>query len=379
MKFYLVSLFSFIIIISTVNAQQVSISPVLNSGNESSIVHNGPGEDFSWIVEIQGDVLHLSNLELELDGFLSYDISPDNRHLAVLREKETFMVQIYNTQGILVAQYTDVGLIDVADPSLKLFLLHNGSIVIRDNIAGFTLFTQTDLFVNRVSNTSGASDGEEMSRMAASPDGKRTVMYIPRFIESDGIGSQINILDMSGRVFPLFKGRDRTIEDVVIGDDSDVIHIVFNTGSGKELYAVNEEGDVLSVMKSELDDPDFTIQPEFNTITWFQGNQAQVYDMTSGERLALAFLRGENIVYAVYNPDDNVVVTLTGRRNNRQRTIQASAVRVVDITDRVILGSDALNTELSFTDDVLPGIQRLGANRYRVTGVTNSFDIQLNR
>jgi len=379
MKLGLLSLIFFFSLTTLTNAQQVRISNVTNSGNASEIVLAGADRDQVWSVIQDGGDLSVNNGTIELSGVLSFDLSPDRRHFAVLLEDEGHHVHIFNHQGYLVGKYSDIPDVDPSDPSLKLFLIKDGAIVIRDNIVAFAIYNQSQLFVDRISNSSGSPLGETISRISTSVDGRFTYVYNPQIKINDGFGSRLSRLSEDGVFTTLFHDDEREIAGLSVMESGNQVVAVFRNGADVVMRIIDAEQGVIKESAAPMEQAGFYIQPEHGTITWFSGNAAQVYSLETGERLANAFLRNQNIIFAMFEPTDNLVVTLTGSRSYQNRTLTVNAVRVVDLTARSILHSAEVNRVLEYSDEISPSVVRIGANRYRLTGVTNAFDIAVTR
>lgn len=365
-------------------AQDVQTAPVLERSSAPKFaVYAGPEAASTWAIRLENGVFESREPMLRFDEALAYDISPDGRHLAVLREagEDTagYLAELFNREGIKVAKYTEFDDIDPFDSSLKLYLLQNAGLVLRDNIVGFTLYTYSRGLVERLSNASGSSEGESMSRLAASRDGSAVYAYNPKILQEDGsYDSRIMQMDMSGELKQVFYQQDAEITHLFPSNDGAHVFAVFvDTNGRSRVQKIDASGTVVAEHRpGELETPDAYVQPELNAITWFEDNQAQTYDIETGERLALAYMRGEQIVFATYSPEDDAVITLTGRRNNRDGRIDMSSVRVVDLEARSILRSSDMSHRLEFQNQDDPRLVRLGDRHFRLTGVSNAIDIR---
>lgn len=366
------------------SAQDVRVSPVLDrTAAASTTLLPGADTDSFWAVRLENGVFESAEPLLRFEHALDYDISPDGRHIAILRETDaqsgSYTTELYNREGVNVAKYSDFDDLDPHDPSLKLYVLQEAGLVLRDNIVSFALYTHQDGFVDRLSNASGSSEGETMSRLATSPDGSAVYVFNPRIMQQGGgYDSRIMRLDTSGELTQVFYQQGAEITHLFPSDDGAHVFAVFvDTGGETSVQKINAEGDVVAEHRSEeLSTPDAYVQPDINAVTWFEENQARTYDMETGERLALAFLRGENIIFATYSPEDEAVITLTGRRNNSDGQLHVSSVRVVDLDARSILASSDMNHEMSFQNQDDPRLIRLAARHFRLTGVSNAVDIR---
>jgi hypothetical protein len=369
---------------SRLQAQEVRITPALDRGSAASfMLYAGEEAGSPWAVKLENGAFESLEPDIQLNNVLDYDISPDGRHLAVLRETDEqdsgYVAEFFNQQGIKVGYYSDFAELDAFDPSLKLYLLQNAGLVLRDNIVSFTLYTYSKGFVERLSNASGSSEGESMSRLASSRDGSAVYVYNPRIMkEGGGYDSRIMQMDLSGELKQVFYQQDAEITHLFASNNGEHVFAVFvDTQDRTSVQKIDAGGNVVAEHRpEELDTPDAYVQPELNAITWFEDNQARTYNIETGERLALAYLRGENIVFATYSPEDEAVITLTGRRNNSDGEIIMSSVRVVDLDARSILSSDDTSHQLEFQNQDDPRLSRIGARHFRLTGVSNAIDIR---
>ncbi len=367
-------------------AQSVSVQTLQQQ--EPTMVHSYPGPETGdkWNIRHEDDGSFVSmSPALDFGYVLDYDFSPDYRHLAVLREDENqterpFIIEIYNKQGELVGLHTDVINLEIGDPSLKLYLTDNGNIVIRDNIVGFSVYDYSNLFIDRVSNASGSEDGETMSRLVSSSDGSQMYVYNPRILRGDGFSSRISRLTMDARLDNVYADPEREILNLTATDDGEFVFAVFGSQSGsKEVLKINSEGNVVARHSSDMSDPGFYVQPSLGTVTWFENNQAQTYNIETGERIANAYFRQQNIVFAKYSELDNIVITITGSRSNRDGVIQANGIRIVDLDARELIHSDDLTHRFTFKPEDEPRLHRIDRNRYHLLGVSNAVEVVISR
>ncbi len=362
-----------------VNAQDVRISPVVSQNSGETFSFAGP-EGKTWDILSEGFTLNLIRQDITLRDVFSFDISPDGRHLGVLILNDAPTIEIYNFEGEKIALYTNLPDVDPEDPSIKLFMLARGSVVLRDNIVSFTLFRHRFDGGGAANLIAGNLQAQTISRLAASPNGIYTYVYIPRIVGDSGFSSRISRLDPDAELSTLNQDFERELLQVAVSDyGSEIFAVKRDANETVTLQRLSNDGTVIDETEAPFENAGFYIQPDIGTITWFSGHRAETYDITSGERLANAFLRQNNrIILAKYEPDDNVVVTLTGSRNNREQTMTVRSAFVVDLTARNILRSDTINKTVDFTEHITPGIIKAGTNHYRLTGVTNAFNIQIN-
>lgn len=371
---------------SFIYGQSVSVQPILQQHAESFNSYPGPQDGENWNIRLNDNGSFVSaSPSLDFSYVLDYDISPDFRHLAVLREDESrtdhpFIIEIYNRGGELVALHTDIIDLEIGDPSLKLYLVDNGNIIIRDNIVGFSLYGYSSLYTGRVSNASGSEEGEAMSRLVSSRDGSQLYVYNPRIIRGNGFSSRISRLHMTARLDNILVDQEREIVNLTATDNGEFIFAVMRDHNGrKEVLKINSEGEIVAKHQNDMSNPGFFVQPREGTVTWFQDNQAQTYNIETGDRIANAFFRQQNIVFAKFSPEDNIVITITGSRSNREGVIQANGIRIVDLDARELIHSNDLNHRFSFKPENEPRLYRTDRNRYQMLGVSNAVEIVINR
>lgn len=361
------------------DAQDVRISPVVSQNSGETFSFAGP-EGKTWDILSEGFTLNLIRQDITLRDVFSFDISPDGRHLGVLILNDDPTIEIYNFEGEKIALYTNLPDVNPEDPSIKLFMLARGSVVLRDNIVSFTLFRHRFDGGGAANLIAGNLQAQTISRLAASPNGIYTYVYIPRIVGDSGFSSRISRLDPDAELSTLNQDFERELLQVAVSDDgSEILAVKRDANETVTLQRFSNDGTVIEETEAPFANAGFYIQPDIGTITWFSGHRAETYDINSGERLANAFLRQNNRIFlAKYDPDDNVVVTLTGSRNNREQTMTVRSAFVVDLNARSILRSDTINQTVDFTEHITPGIIKARTNHYRLTGVTNAFNIQIN-
>jgi len=373
--FLILSIASF----NTGNAQDVRISPVNEQQNDEIITYAGPDGN-TWSIYSAGFKLHLIDQDITIENVFSYDISPDGRHLGVLVIDDKPVIRILNYAGDKIALFSELPDIEYDDPSLKLFMLAGGSVVLRDNIGSFSLFTHRKNGGGIANMFAQNQQAQTISSLAASPNGIYTYVYIPRIVSDHGYSSRISRLDPDASLSTLDNDFERELLQVAVSNDgAEIFAVKRDYRENVILQRFSYDGKLLGETEAPFENAGFYIQSDIGTITWFSEHRAQTYDIISGERLANAFLRQNNrIILAKYDAADNVVVTLTGSRNNRERTMTIGHVFVVDLTARSILSSDPIRETVSFTEHIPPGIMKAGANHFRLTGVTTAFNIQIN-
>lgn len=361
-------------------SQSIEVSPLLraNAVQTASFANE-------WNLSLENGRFQSTSPDFSADGVVDFDVSPDNRHVAILRNSTAagagFVIEIINREGITVARHEGITDVDPADPSLKLYLLAGGTVVLRDNIVTFSIFTHSRGFVDRVSNSSGSPDGETMSRLISSADGTQVFVYNPRIIRQQGFSSRLSRLNIEDAAIEnLFVDGSREILNLTASNDGAFVYVLLGDPQNNvELIKLADDGTQLASISAENAGSGAYVQPEEGTVTFFNQSNAQVYSIDSGERLANAFFRQQNIVFAYYEPQDNLVLAITGQRSDRDGRIQANAIRAVDLNARSLIHSRDLQHTFTFRPEDEPRMHRNGPNVYQLLGVTNAVRITVNR
>lgn len=370
---------------ATTQSQSIQLQPVLQSGQaagEPVVTYAGPSSGETWNIRFHDNTLQFYNQELTFNDVYDYDLSPDSRHLGMLMmdENANLVTAIINYEGEMVAMHTLQHEVELSDPSLKLYLLAEGNIVIRDNIVGFTVYSYTGGLVDRVSNSSGSPDGETMSRLVSSRDGSQVYVYNPRIIQGDGFSTRVSKLSFDGTIDNIYVDTGVEIVNLKASDDGEMIFAVTRSTDGTmQVRKIDSLGNVRASHTSEFSSPGYYVQPELNTVTWFEGNNAQVYDIGTGSRIANAFFSRQTVVFAKFEPEDNLVLTITGTRSTRDGRINANGFRAVDLDARALVHSNDISLEMNFNPDNEPEMKRVSRNRFLIYGVSNAQQVVVNR
>lgn len=380
---YLICAFSIFLLlfgdVRLVQGQGIQVAPLLRvNAAETVSFPNG------WHFSLQHGEFRSTDPDFSASGVLDFDVSPDSRHVALLRNSTNgpgHVIEIINREGITVARHDGITDLDPADPSLKLYLLAGGTVVLRDNIVTFSVYTHESGFIDRVSNSSGSPDGETMSRLISSADGTQVFVYNPRIIRQQGFSSRMSRLNLNGPAIEnLFVDGSREILNLTASNDGAFIYVLLGDAQNQiELVKLSDDGEQLASLSAENPGSGAYVQPEAGTVTFFHQSNAQTYNIETGERLANAFFRQQNIVFAYFEPQDNIVLAITGRRNDRDGSIQANAIRAVDLTARSLIHSSDLQHTFTFRPEDEPRMHRVSPNVYQLLGVTNAVRISVNR
>ncbi len=310
-----------------------------------------------------------------ISGFDQASISEDRAFVGVLFIRgNQVSAEIYRSDGTLLHHIAHLAEYDPDDPSVRLFMLSDGSFVYRDNIASFTYYDERGEQVFRIFNSSGSPDGEAVSQFTATPFGNRMLAYNPRIFVGEKVGSRIQHVGFDEKTTVLAQFERLSILSVRMHRSGNLLLVHSHDESADRHHAqvISIRGDVL--VEIDYDDNEIegvALSDCGRYVTGMATGRAMVHDVTSGERLGSASFR-ERILTASYMPDGNLAV-LTGTRRGRE--LRELRMHIIDIRQqRVVREETALTVHTS--DYFLLSLTYDGDATYRLLGVNRELIIR---
>lgn len=255
------------------------------------------------------------------------------------------------------------------DESIYILQFDNGSSIVRDNIANFTLYDPAGEQVLTVSNSSQSPDGERVSGIKSDRFGNSIVVYNPEIRMGDIVRSRASLINKDQQSLQtFFEVEGQTITDVLISENGLYILLLTNSGSEHYVTLYDRFGNQIFDLSAELEPRGATITNDGNYLTIFSIGRAQVYNTLSGELLGSASLRG-NLLFASYQSEDDTIILLGGEESGAN--ISNPQVSAVNIGLRQIARGEA-NTVLSKGSGEL-NVKRTGPNQYTLTGFNKNL------
>lgn len=288
-----------------------------------------------------------------LSGYHQVSFSSDRAFAGVLfLSGGQVSVEIYRSDGSLVRRIGNIAEYESEDPSIRLYMLNDGSFFYRDNIAGFSYFDERGNQVYRASNSTGSSEGETVSEFAATPFGGTVLLYNPQIHRSDRIDSRLQKVDYEGNTRPVASFENTVIENVRIHHKGRVILVhATDEATGNHIGKVlSFRGDLLAEIDYEdTEISELALSSDARFITARASGRVLVHRVASGERIGSASFT-ESVLTASYMPD-GILAVLTGERSSNGKLGELRA-HIIDIEQRQVVREETSLT--TYTSQYFP-------------------------
>ncbi len=310
-----------------------------------------------------------------VSGMDQIAISPNRGYVAALfTHGGQASVEVYRSDGSLVHRLSSLAEIDPDDPSVKLFMLNNGSFVYRDNIAGFSYFDERGEQVFRASNSSGSLDGETISGFTTPASANVSFLINPEIYDGERVSSRIQKVTFQGETTPVAHFDRMSIQTVDVHPNGRIllVHGIDESNGNHTGKVLSFRGDRLAEFDYEDNDVEkLILSRDGRYVTAHTSGRAMVHRVATGERLGSASF-SERVLVASYMPD-GILAVLTGTRSGDE--LGNLRAHIIDIEQRrVVRETTGLTTHgtsyfpLSLHYDA-PG-------RYTLTGATRKIEIR---
>ncbi len=311
-----------------------------------------------------------------MQDFTAFGVSPDKTIVSILkRTQEGGEVVLFNSTGDTLMTYPTVSLVQ-NDPSLALYASNSGDVLLRDNITNFTFYdTYGDINTN-MSSSSQSEEGEAISEVAMSPDGKTVVIYNPKIKRDGNLGSKAEVKLADGNFENIFFSNDRYIRNLTISDDGNVVvAITAKQGTDDQVLVMDKYGNELNTITVEETLIGAVLSNDNEYLTLYSGGRITVHNTLDGNRLQGVSLRSP-VFLAEYFSDDRVLLVLTGSYSERTGTMNNVEFRAIDLEQREITSKEFPGA-LGFTRQAIaPRLVRTSANTYQLKGANKQVTIE---
>ena len=310
-----------------------------------------------------------------VSGFHQASFSADRSFVGVLFVQGGYVAaEIYRTDGTLLHRIGQLAGYDPGDPSIKIYMLNNGSFVYRDNIASFSYFDERGEEVFQVFNSAGSPEGEAVSEFTSTPFGHRMVGINPRVFAGGQVGSRIRDIRLGDDPRTLVQLGDRSIRSVQMHPSGRVLlaHLLDENRDRHHALVVSVRGDVLADIDYEDNAIEEVVLSECaRYVTGRTTGRAMVHEVATGERLGSASFR-ERVQVASYMPDGMLAV-LTGTQNSNR--LGGIRMHVLDLRQRRVVRQETALTV--HTSSWFPlSLQYDGQSTYRLQGANRELIIR---
>lgn len=362
----------FLLLPALVNAQSLTLSIENTSiGNRYSTFqleqHN---------VTFSGNSISFSGSGVQFNDYLAYGVSPDFSTIGVLQNAaEGANVFLLDTAGDTLSSY-DIFSSGDDDPSLAVYPLNRGSVLIRDNIANFTLYTPDGKITTSGSGSSGSEKGESISEAAMDVNAKTILIYTPKIKKGeDAFGSQAQILRKNNATDVIYYSSDREIKyGGVSGDGQFMILITAKEGTDDQVIIEDRFGNELDTISSDEDLDMACFSGDSNYLLLYSGSRALVYSTIEGERIGSTSFRSP-LVKAQYFPADHTIVGVTGNYAGDTGILKDIEFHAINLQQRQIARKE-LNEALGTSPYIPLEFQREATGKYRLMGASKIINLR---
>ncbi len=312
-----------------------------------------------------------------ISGFHQASVSPDRAFVGALFVRGgNVAAEVYRSDGTLLHRIGQLADYDPSDPSVRMYMLNNGSFVYRDNIASFTYFDERGKEAFQFFNSAGSPEGEAISELATTPFGHRLIAVNPRIVTGGEAGSRIRDIRTGSGSEPhtLLQSGNRTIKDVRLHDSGRLLlaHLIDESRNRHYAAVLTVRGDLLAEIDYEDNEMEAVVlSPCARYVTGRTSGRAMVHEVASGERLGSASFR-ERVQHASWMPDGKLAV-LTGNRSGQR--LGSIRMHIIDVRQRrVVREATALTVH---TSPMFPlSLEYHGGATYRLQGTNRELMIR---
>lgn len=281
-------------------------------------------------------------------------------------------VEVTEQNGTVISsgEYTLVA----DDPSFKVYPLHNGAYIVRENIANFVLFDSFGSVIRPISNSTQSQDGEKISELATDPMGKTIVLYNPQIRNGNNRGSQAKVIGLENSERNIFYREDQEIKAVRVAESGEFIAIASGKeGSDNEVIVMDRYGNEIRKITFDQEVKGLNLYGSGSTLTVYSEGRVAVYNVLSGERLGSSSFRGAPLQFANYSGSDQTIVGLTGDLNGT--TLSNIEIRIINVSARKIASQEFSGTvEISDLDNI--SLNKTGKFSYTLKGMSKDLNLK---
>jgi len=328
----------------------------------------------NYTLNITDQYIDVKNGGLYINGYESLALSQEGLLLGTLAEDGEYDAKVLSFDGQEVLTVEE-DILSADDPSEKIYVLANGKTIIRSNISNFNFYSPTGDFLYTISNNTGSSEGETVSKLAHDPMGKTVVVYNPKILGSGRSSSRVTYVSPEGKKEFIYNENSRMIKELIVSQNGEFIAIITESpGTEDQVVVIDKFGNEYFRTSSEEDLNGITFSQSNSHITIYSGGRMAVYSISNQERIGSSSIRGVPLLYANFIPEDNILMGLAGKYNSSTDMITEIEVKAVDFSRRKI-SSGSVSTPLSKTEVIALDIKRVKAQNYLLTGLNRDLKI----
>ncbi len=320
--------------------------------------------------------IHAQDLQVSMTGKAEPTIQVE----AIIAENK---IMISDESGY-VLQQVDYDFPSIKDPS---FLVYGSPFwsIIRENIANFLWINRQGQIIHSESNSSGYEDGEAVSEFATDPQLRTQVVYNPKIVFGNSMGSSAQIITSDKQSVSLHYSTNRQLRGVFVSNNGAFVALVTaQDGMDDVVKVFDRYGN--SIAQWEFSQPvegvEFSEDGRYNTL--FSGGRVGVYDSHTSQRIGSSSIRGNSILTAAYLPSKSTIAVITadvkGTRVHQTGVEVRSSPTLTDLELHSINVAERLISKqaitISETKQYSPMYFTHKDNRLLVTGLASELVVQ---
>lgn len=311
---------------------------------------------------------------VEIQTPISTSLSRNGEKAGVIVFNQTLEKKVVEYTGKELSN-TELEYIDASDQTLQVTQFDNGQTVIRENVANFTFFDASGNLSHTISNSVQSSEGEQVSEIAANRSGSTVILYNPVIDYGTERGSRaaIALADQEKQVF--FNSGERSIDDLKVSAGGLFVTMVTSEGNeASRFHLFDRFGNQILEKEVDMNLKGASVTEDGQFATIFSDNRIQAYRTEDWQRLGSSTSQ-TRIVFAAYQPSDDVIISLGGRLSENQ--LRGFEVTAIDIEGRQ-LDTQSVDGSISVLRENALRIERETANRYRIAGINRPLIVTTN-
>lgn len=325
-------------------------------------------------VTFSNNGISFSSAGKQFGDFLSYGVTPDYNAIGVLQNTmDGAQTYFLNTRADTLTAYSTISL-SYSDPSLGLYPLSSGEVLLRNNIANFTLYNSLGSIITSGTSGSQSEQGESISEVAYDPNGKTIVVYTPKIKQQTGVGSQALLLADNNSTSSIFHSNDRSIQHASVSDNGQfIVLIIAREGTDDKAVILDRYGNELNSITSSEDLIGAYFAEGNEEVILHSSRRALVYSTLSGERMGSTSFRSP-LILAQYFSQDQTIIGITGSKVENTDIFRDLEFHAINLEQREI-AREELSGALGTSPNIPLKFFREGRGQYRLLGANKIVNL----
>lgn len=357
---------------------QVLHYKVINVGSGNYYIgQNAKRAGTPFLISIAHQAIAFKNTAQTVGEVKSFGISPDHSIVGVLTSIQgNYKVQLFENPGDKLSKITSLSF-GAKDPSLKVYPLNNGGVIIRSNIAHFDIYKPDGNIQASFSNSSGSLQGETISKLVMDHSGSTIIAYNPKIEKKNHVESRIQRVNpLNGQTSDIYYNEHRAISKIRISHNGQFLAVSLKEGHKSQIVIMDRYGNIIHTFHFDYKIDHFAFSNNDDEITMVQGNSVRVFNTLTGHKIGSAYLRGYDVTYATYIPGDHVILGLGTDYNSGSDQIHKVDFSLVNLKMRKI-ASKTYSGNLTWHPEHFPiHIRRLGRDHYLIEGFSSPIRLK---